>query len=67
MTFEARQIGGTLGNTMVGFDTMPIRGVEWVELPELVALGFSGHFVNLALAGFPGAGAYMGPKSAIGL
>lgn len=67
MTFEARRIGGIVGNTIAGLDTMPIRGVEWVELSGLAALGFSGEFAELAIAGFPGAGAYMGPKSAIGL
>jgi hypothetical protein len=30
-------------------------------------LGFSGRFAELVTAGFPGAGSYVGPKSAIGL
>jgi hypothetical protein len=38
-----------------------------VKLSELPALGFSDRFTELAIAGFPGAGSYMGPKSAIGL
>jgi ADP-ribose pyrophosphatase YjhB (NUDIX family) len=67
MTFEARRAGGTVGDVTAGLDTMPIRGVEFVELSGLAALGFSGRFAELAIAGFPGAGSYMGPKSAIGL
>jgi ADP-ribose pyrophosphatase YjhB (NUDIX family) len=67
MTFEARRTGGTVGDIAAGADTTPIRGVEFVPLPELSALGFSDRFTELAMAGFPGAGSYMGPKSAIGL
>lgn len=67
MTFEARRTGGTIGEIAVGADTTPIRGVEFVPLAKLTSLGFSDKFVELANAGFPGAGSYMGPKSAIGL
>lgn len=67
ITFEARRTGGVIGNVTEGADTRPIRGVEFVELGELPALGFSDLFVKLCREGFPGAGSYMGPKSAIGL
>jgi ADP-ribose pyrophosphatase YjhB (NUDIX family) len=67
MTFEARRTGGTVGGIAAGADTTPIRGVELVPLSKLPALGFSDRFTELAIAGFPGAGSYMGPKSAIGL
>jgi hypothetical protein len=67
MTFEARRTGGTLGDIAAGADTTPIRGVEFVPLSELPGLGFSERFTELAAAGFPGAGSYMGPKSVIGL
>lgn len=67
MTFEARRTGGTVGDIAAGADTTPIRGVEFVKLSELPALGFSDRFTGLAIAGFPGAGSYMGPKSAVGL
>ena len=67
MTFEAHRTGGTVGDTKAGADTTPIRGVEFVKLSELPALGFSERFTELAIAGFPGAGSYMGSKSAIGL
>jgi ADP-ribose pyrophosphatase YjhB (NUDIX family) len=67
MTFEARRTGGTVGDICAGADSTPIRGVEFVKLSELHALGFSDRFAELAIAGFPGAGSYMGPKSAIGL
>jgi len=67
MTFEARRTGGTVGDIAAGADTTPIRGVEFVPVPRLPALGFSDRFTELVTAGFPGAGSYMGPKSAIGL
>jgi ADP-ribose pyrophosphatase YjhB (NUDIX family) len=67
MTFEARRTGGTVGDIVAGADTTPIRGVEFVPLAKLPELGFSDRFTELAIAGFPGAGSYMGPKSAIGL
>jgi ADP-ribose pyrophosphatase YjhB (NUDIX family) len=67
MTFEAKRTGGTVGDIAAGADTTPIRGVEFVPVPRLPALGFSDRFTELVTAGFPGAGSYMGPKSAIGL
>ena len=67
VTFEARRAGGTLGDIEAGADTTPIRGIEFVPVPKLPELGFSERFTELVTAGFPGAGSYMGPKSAIGL
>ena len=67
VTFEARRIGGTVGDVTEGADTRPIRGVEFVKLAGLPGLGFPEKFGQLALAGFPGAGSYMGAKSNIGL
>jgi ADP-ribose pyrophosphatase YjhB (NUDIX family) len=67
MTFEARRTGGTLGDVMAGADTTPIRGVDFVPVAKLPELGFSQQFAELVTAGFPGAGSYMGPKSAVGL
>jgi ADP-ribose pyrophosphatase YjhB (NUDIX family) len=67
MTFEARRTGGTAGGAAAGAETVPIRGVEFVPFCELTSLGFSERFTELVVAGFPGAGSYMGPKSAIGL
>jgi ADP-ribose pyrophosphatase YjhB (NUDIX family) len=67
MTFEARRTGGTVGDIATGADTTPIRGVEFVPVTKLPSLGFSERFTGLVTAGFPGAGSYMGPKSAIGL
>lgn len=67
MTFEARRTGGMVGDIAAGADTTPIRGVEFVPVSKLPALGFSDRFAELVTAGFPGAGSYMGPKSAIGL
>lgn len=67
LTFEARRTGGTVGAVTESADTRPIRGVEFVKLADLPALGFSERFGELAMAGFPGAGSYMGPKANIGL
>jgi ADP-ribose pyrophosphatase YjhB (NUDIX family) len=67
MTFEARRTGGTIGDITAGADTTPIRGVEFVPVARLQSLGFSERFAELAATGFPGAGSYMGSKSAIGL
>lgn len=67
MTFEARRTGGTIGDLAEGADATPIRGVEFVPVTQLASLGFSDRFADIVTAGFPGAGSYMGPKSAIGL
>ncbi len=67
LTFEARRTGGSAGQVTAGVDTRPIRGVEFVKLADLPSLGFSERFGELAMAGFPGAGSYMGPKAAIGV
>jgi hypothetical protein len=67
LTFEARRIGGTPGEVTAGLDTRPIRGVEFVKLADLPSLGFADRFGELAMAGFPGAGSYMGAKASIGL
>jgi ADP-ribose pyrophosphatase YjhB (NUDIX family) len=67
VTFEVRRVGGTLGAVTPGKDTRPIRGVEFVPFADLQLFGFGERFVELASAGFPGAGSYMGSKSSIGL
>ncbi|MFW5415699.1 NUDIX hydrolase [Nocardiopsis sp. CNT-189] len=67
MTFEVGKVGGVLGEITEGVDTRPIRGVEFVKTGDLPQRGFSQRFADLVEAGFPGAGSYMGPKSAIGL
>jgi ADP-ribose pyrophosphatase YjhB (NUDIX family) len=67
LTFEASRIGGTAGEVTAGLDTRPIRGVEFVKLADLAPLGFGERFAELAMAGFPGAGSYMGAKANIGL
>src|ERR1700733_8004435 len=63
LTFEATRTGGTVGDVTAGADTRPIRGVEFVKLADLTVLGFSERFGELAMAGFPGAGSYMGAKA----
>lgn len=67
MTFEVRKLGGVLGEITEGVDTRPIRGVEFVKIADLPQRGFSEKFARLVEDGFPGAGSYMGPKSAIRL
>ena len=68
MTFEARRTGGTVGDIAAGADTTPIRGRGVRALVGTARrLGSVTKFTELVLAGFPGAGSYMGPKSAIGL
>jgi hypothetical protein len=59
--------GGTVGDITAEADTTPIRGVEFVPVAKLPSLGFTERFTELVTAEFPGAGSYMGPKSAIGL
>ncbi|MEU8247273.1 NUDIX hydrolase [Nonomuraea sp. NPDC048916] len=67
MTFEAARTGGTVGVIAEGADTTPIRGVHFVPIADLSAIGFSPRFAELAEAGWPGAGSYMGAKANIGL
>lgn len=67
LSFECRRLGGTLGAVKAGADTRPIRAVEFVKLADLPSRGFSDRFVELARAGWPDAGSYMGLKSNIGL
>jgi ADP-ribose pyrophosphatase YjhB (NUDIX family) len=67
LPLEARRVGGTAGEVTAGLDSRPIRGVEFVRLAELSSLGFADRFGELAMAGFPGAGGYMGAKASIGL
>jgi len=67
VTFEARRIGGTIGDITEGADSRLIRAAEFVKLADLPDLGFTGKFAQLIMAGFPGSGSYMGAKSNIGL
>lgn len=67
ITFETRRVGGAVVAISAGADTAPIRAVEFVPFTKLASLGFSDRFTGLVTAGFPGAGSYLGPKSAIGL
>ena len=67
VTFEVRRTGGVIGDLKAGADSIPILGVEFVDIADLPGLGFTEWFRELAASGFPGAGSYAGPKSAIGL
>src|SRR5580692_928928 len=46
LTFEARRVGGMVGDIAAGADARPIRGVEFVKLRDLAALGFGGRFAE---------------------
>lgn len=67
LTFEVRRVGRELGEVQEAADSHPIRKVAWTEIDDLPELGFGGRFRELCRRGFPGAGSYVGPKSAIGL
>lgn len=67
LSFDVTRTGGNIGTVFDGTDTAPIRGVHLVNLGDLPAHGFTTKFRDLALAGFPGAGSYMGVKANIGL
>ncbi|WP_432104494.1 NUDIX hydrolase [Streptomyces sp. bgisy091] len=67
ITFEVRRVGRQVVAVTEGADTRPIRKVEFVPFDRLPELGFSQTFTTLCREGFPEAGSYMGPKSAIGL
>ncbi|HMS23575.1 MAG TPA: NUDIX hydrolase [Candidatus Saccharibacteria bacterium] len=67
MMLEAKRVGGKLGTTIEGLDVNTIRGMEFVPIEQITTKGFSAKFQNLVENNFPGAGSYMGPKSAIGL
>ncbi len=67
MTFQVKRTGGEFGITMEGLDLNDIREVAFVPIAELTGKGFSQKFQNIVTSGFPDAGSYMGPKSAIGL
>ncbi|MEV0011062.1 NUDIX domain-containing protein [Streptomyces sp. NPDC051840] len=67
ITFEVRRVGRQARAVTEGADTRPIRKVEFVPFDRLQELGFSETFTTLCREGFPEAGSYMGPKSAIGL
>lgn len=67
ISFAIERTGGTMGDIVTGVDTQVIRSVELVPLNQLEEKGFSKKFYDLVMAGFPGAGSYMGLKSNIGL
>jgi ADP-ribose pyrophosphatase YjhB (NUDIX family) len=66
ITMRVRKCGGALRVT-ANADRNPITDVRLVAVDELTALGFSETFASLVRSDFPNAGAYVGPKSAIGL
>jgi ADP-ribose pyrophosphatase YjhB (NUDIX family) len=67
MTFLLEKLGGTLTLPTNAFDKNPISDVQFVQIKELSAYGFSKKFQTLAEKGFPGSGSYMGAKANIGL
>lgn len=67
ITFLVSPVGGRLGDIAVGADTNQIRSMNYVQIEKLSKIGFSHTFQEVIKKGFPDAGNYMGPKSAIGL
>lgn len=68
VTFLVRRVGGELRcGAEEEPDAHPIRGLRMVPLDELCAYGFGETFRELARAGFPDSGRYVGAASAIGL
>lgn len=65
--FVATLIGGDVGEAVVDAKTRPLGGVQFVEIADLPEYGFSSTFMDLASAGFPGAGSYMGATLNLGL
>ena len=67
ITFLLDERGGALALPDNEHDENPISDVRFVPVGALRTYGFSQKFTDLVQFGFPGAGGYMGPKSAIGL
>ena len=67
ITFLLDERGGKLTLPTNEHDENPITDVRFVPVETLPEYGFSKKFTALVQASFPGAGGYMGPKSAIGL
>jgi ADP-ribose pyrophosphatase YjhB (NUDIX family) len=65
--FVANLIGGDVGEPVVDAETRPLRGVRFVEIADLAEYGFTATFIDLAAAGFPGSGSYLGATANIGL
>jgi ADP-ribose pyrophosphatase YjhB (NUDIX family) len=68
ITFAVAKVGGRL---RVGAEpepgANPISGVEMAPIESLVEYGFDRRFRDLALAGFPDKGSYVGAVTHIGL
>ena len=68
ITFAVKRIGGCLSTgSEPEPDANPIHSVRMVPLTALAEYGFSEHFINLAMQGFPNAGTYQGAIENIGL
>jgi ADP-ribose pyrophosphatase YjhB (NUDIX family) len=68
VTLAVRRVGGSLRTGVEPEPgANPIQSVRIVPLAALIDHGFSSRFRDLAVAGFPDAGAYRGPVSNIGL
>ena len=67
ITFLLHKHGGALTLPTNEHDENPISDLRFVPVSDLQTYGFSERFSQRVRSGFPGAGGYMGPKSAIGL
>ena len=68
ITFEVERVGGRLrAGPEPEHGANPVRGAEMVPIEALTERGFGPRFRDLAAAGFPGRGRYVGAVSRIGL
>jgi ADP-ribose pyrophosphatase YjhB (NUDIX family) len=67
MTFLLDYVAGDICLPTNEFDANPIADVQFVDVSDLPAYGFTGRFMGLVSDGFPDAGNYKGLKENIGL
>lgn len=67
ITFLLKRVSGEIQLPTNEFESNPIYDVEFVEVSELEAYGFSKKFIELIKCDFSNAGNYVGDKTNIGL
>lgn len=67
ITFLLKRVSGEIKIPSNEFEGNPIYNVEFVNVSELEAYGFSGRFIELIKCDFSDAGSYVGDKANIGL
>jgi hypothetical protein len=67
ISFLLDYVAGAIRLPTNEFDANPISDVQFVDVSDLPACGFSLKFMELVRDGFPDAGSYQGLKENIGL